>query len=252
MSRLRDRSRSTTLDRPWRARSSIWPIWQSRRYTFCRSSSAARTNVSLGSVCRLLPDMSSSWVSGSMPSGMVMMPLSLHSTLFLPLFHLQLQTAGQESEPVAGCRQASSETSSRTRMLDSVREWWKQRLEVRHILRGTREQNTRAGENYTKIWVNSDEELSIIWGSLAEVHCTALTKLLANTQHRSELRAHHWKTHVFLGWKEGKITTSFAALGGKIGLTKMHEYGVKIRIFKLAWKNYSRALKLVHYTLGGP
>lgn len=80
---------------PLNARSSICPIRHRFRNTLWRLRSPDRTKVSLGRICRLFPDKSSTWVSGSTLSGMVMRPLSVHSTVCLPPFHLQVQGDGQ-------------------------------------------------------------------------------------------------------------------------------------------------------------
>uniref|UniRef100_A0A182TJP2 Uncharacterized protein n=1 Tax=Anopheles melas TaxID=34690 RepID=A0A182TJP2_9DIPT len=70
VSRLIDRSSSTRFVSPANAPSSIWPMRQSRMYSFCRFSRFDRTNVSFEMICRLLPDTSSTCVEWSMFSGM--------------------------------------------------------------------------------------------------------------------------------------------------------------------------------------
>ena len=52
---------------------------------------------SRGKICRLEPDRSSTWVSGSTLEGSVIRPRLRHSTVCLPPFHLHSQTLGQAS-----------------------------------------------------------------------------------------------------------------------------------------------------------
>uniref|UniRef100_A0A8W7P8S3 Uncharacterized protein n=1 Tax=Anopheles coluzzii TaxID=1518534 RepID=A0A8W7P8S3_ANOCL len=124
VSRLIDRSSSTRLVSPANAPSSIWPMRQSRMYSFCRFSRFDRTNVSFEMICRLLPDTSSTCVEWSMFSGMVnRLPLR-HSTACLPPFHLHWQADGQFGSPLTWprlTRAGSSSTSSRDSSTGIVR-----------------------------------------------------------------------------------------------------------------------------------
>uniref|UniRef100_A0A182J4R5 Uncharacterized protein n=1 Tax=Anopheles atroparvus TaxID=41427 RepID=A0A182J4R5_ANOAO len=112
VSRLTDRSSSTRLVRPANAPSSIWPMRQSRMYSFCRFSRFDRTNVSFEMICRLLPDTSSTCVEWSMFSGIVnRLPLR-HSTACLPPFHLHWHADGQFGSPLAAASSSPNATSN--------------------------------------------------------------------------------------------------------------------------------------------
>src|SRR5699024_3142276 len=111
--RLCDKSSSIRFVNPLNARSSIWPIRQRLENTRWRLSSPDLTKASRGGICKLFPDKSNTFVSGATLSGIVMISLSMHSTVCLPPFHLQVHGEGQLPPRPPQGTSTSSATSSR-------------------------------------------------------------------------------------------------------------------------------------------
>lgn len=125
---LSDRSISTNIFISLKACAWIlWiPAW--RKKTFCRFNRLALLKISSCSSGILLPDRSSTCISGSSDAGREVRPASGHRADFLPDVHLHWQTAGQSvqsGKAAAWDSEAKLSTmSNRTSQIRPPRGWY--------------------------------------------------------------------------------------------------------------------------------